>query len=339
MCTLYLLLKFALHTMYDKFMVRHMTAISNIEKEEQLRWVVLRGPQGAAGHVAAQAADDHQMRLCLFAREKRRINQSNMTVHTITAVIDWLMMFSLPAFILYVACNKVAQEDGQMAQQVEDIPYIFFYYLLLFVAWRIGLHAMVEVVEWRPHILRFLTVLAHIQLTEEEREEMKKLLDLDKDDTLLADQLHVTPRDDARLASAAPDAERAEPDGSVQAQAANGVTLRNRKGWYKRKMLLEFDWFNALLDQHPLSTVLLYLCFVFWLCFAVCVIIFIATSWASECKTIEARCKILDTYFEGDTISMPQEGDSFGRCLLMQPIALSLGTCANVLKNTHGVCY
>eukprot|EP01061_Rhynchopus_euleeides_P008787 TRINITY_DN17959_c1_g1_i1.p1 TRINITY_DN17959_c1_g1~~TRINITY_DN17959_c1_g1_i1.p1 ORF type:complete len:1479 (+),score=540.20 TRINITY_DN17959_c1_g1_i1:1-4437(+) len=333
-CALYMVLKLALHTVYDKFMVRHMTAISNIEKEEQLRWVVLRGPQGAAGHVVAQAADDHQMRLCLFAREKRHLNQSNMTVHTVTAVVDWLLMFSLPAFLLFIAANEVAEppEDGkQMAQLVGNIPYLFFHYLLMLFAWRLGLHASVEVVEHRPCILRFLTVMTHIQLTVEEREEMRALLDIGKDDTLLADQMHVT-RD-----GATPNPRDVGDEGDSPARAApTGVSLRNRRGWYKKKMLLEFDWFNALLDQHPLSTVLLYLCFLFWLGFAVCVIIFIATSWSSECKSINAECKVLDTYFTVGTVEMPQHGDGYGRCLLMNPVAYSLGRCAELLRRDDG---
>eukprot|EP01064_Diplonema_japonicum_P027467 TRINITY_DN3974_c0_g1_i1.p1 TRINITY_DN3974_c0_g1~~TRINITY_DN3974_c0_g1_i1.p1 ORF type:complete len:1294 (+),score=304.30 TRINITY_DN3974_c0_g1_i1:451-4332(+) len=340
-CLFYLLVKVAMNTAYDRFMIRHMTAISNIEKEEQLRWVILKGPQGAAGHVVAQAADDHQMRLCMFAREKKEVNTSNMIVHTIAAVTDWVLMFSVPPFFLYVGAYEVAEpgEDGkQMAQQIEQLPYCFYYYVFLLIAWRMLLKATVSIVENRPSVLRLLTILRHVLITLEEREEMKRLLALDSDDSQLAAQMHVR-RDDRQRESEGetPDVEmesvsdRERPPPPTSLGRASNVTLE-RKGWYKKRLLLKFDWFEALMDQHPLSFILMYFCLFFWLIFALCVVIFISTAWETECLSINATCKVLNTDTTAGDVTMPQVGDMFGRCTLLHPIAYSLRICSQKLK-------
>ncbi|KAJ9448282.1 hypothetical protein DIPPA_03117 [Diplonema papillatum] len=359
----YTVVKFALSVAYDRFMIRHMVAISNIEKEEQLRWVVLRGKRGAAGHVVAQAADVDQMRLSLFSREKRRVNASNMLVHTMAAVADWLLTFSFPAFALYVGANEVADtsndSDNEMAQEPENLPHCFFYYILLLLSLRLFMQSTVSMVESRPYIIRLVTVLQHVHLTKAEKAEMEMLLKLD-DDKTLARELKVgdvnpssgtllqpplpngAAEADVEMTAVGPDASNA-PAGSPTsfAGAPAGVTLQQR-GWYRKKMLLKFDWFDALMAENPLSPALLYICFLLWVALFVGIALFVVDSWEHECVSINATCKVLDHEpFGVSDVSLPQAGDLFGNCELLHPIAYSLRVCANQIVNasaTAPVC-
>eukprot|EP01060_Flectonema_neradi_P003594 TRINITY_DN12329_c0_g1_i1.p1 TRINITY_DN12329_c0_g1~~TRINITY_DN12329_c0_g1_i1.p1 ORF type:complete len:1525 (+),score=233.32 TRINITY_DN12329_c0_g1_i1:60-4634(+) len=333
----FILFKTILHCTYDKFMIRHMTAISHIEEEEQVRWVTLRGRRGAQGAVAAQAADDHQMRLVIFAKEKHEINVSNMMVHSFVGVLDWCMFFIFPVFFLYVACYAVAEPGNTgepMSQEVENIPYCFFYLVMMFFSWKLMLASSVAVVEARPIVVRLMTMIMYIPLSKEDKDEME--FAIEEDDTYLADKLqarHANQRPNQQ--SDTNDTEMRE-EGAADPNPGNGITV-SEVGIHRKRLLLHFDWLGAIISEHPMSMWLLYLCGVIYLIFIFLVAAFVATSWESGCETIQATCRIMDTEIYANVsntkfIEMPQEGQFPAGCALKHPIAYSLRVCAQYLK-------
>eukprot|EP01065_Artemidia_motanka_P041226 TRINITY_DN5307_c0_g1_i1.p1 TRINITY_DN5307_c0_g1~~TRINITY_DN5307_c0_g1_i1.p1 ORF type:complete len:2010 (+),score=579.91 TRINITY_DN5307_c0_g1_i1:57-6032(+) len=333
---LYLILRLAMHASYDMFLVRHMTAIRNIQEEEQLKWIVLKGPSGVAGHVAAQQADDTQMRLCLFAREKREIGIDNQIFHTATAVTDWVLQLVVPGCIVYLAAKQVAESedlDLDLAQQVGELPYIFFYFLLLIAAFRQMLGSASELVEHRSPIARVMTVVKWVMndsalLSEEELSEIDDLLSLDRDDSKLRSMLHV------QVGDPGSDDDSAEAPRGVSAEYVTHMRGRLTT----KKVLLHIDWFDEILQEHPFSLTLLYLCFVMWVVFLIAFLVFVFNSWSTECETVEARCFVQGTSVQTSApVHIPMTGDLYGQCTLMHPIAFALKVCANSLAHQNRV--
>eukprot|EP01063_Lacrimia_lanifica_P021805 TRINITY_DN2937_c3_g1_i2.p1 TRINITY_DN2937_c3_g1~~TRINITY_DN2937_c3_g1_i2.p1 ORF type:complete len:1573 (+),score=483.41 TRINITY_DN2937_c3_g1_i2:98-4816(+) len=342
---LYLIYKLFLHITYDRFMTRHMTAVANIDKEEQLRWVVLKGPEGAAGHVAAQAADDHQMRLCLFSREKQDVHTSNLVVHTCVAVLDWMLLFCVPVFYLYVAAHMVADREergytSKMWQRADRIPEAVFYFFLAMLFYRVAMSALVEIVENRPAILRLLTVLSFVELTDAERAEMGEVMSLKKGDEALISRMggeggggH---RNERELQEIDDGDDPAVPGTARDAPPAEGYRVKT-KGWYRKKLLLEFDWYAEILQQNPSSGALLYLCYAAWVVLLVILVVFIMTSWATECEPAQGTCTVLyDGYNLTSNITVAQEASEFGKCTLMAPVSYLLQRCANTQRQALG---
>ena len=331
----FICMKTIMHACYDKFMIRHMTAVRHIEEEEQVRWVTLRGRRGAQGAVSAQAADDHQMRLVIFAKEKREINISNMMVHTFIAVLDWCLFFIFPVFYLYVACHSVGEpgDSGeQMSQEVEDIPYCFFYLIMLFLSWKIMMAASVAVVEARPMVIRLMTIILSIPLSQQDKAEMEHAIE--EDDTYLADKLQAQRHQPNQRSGDDIEMQRRE-EGNQQ-DNPNGISV-SQSGVYRKRLLLHFDWLGAIINEHPMSMWLLYLIGVIYLVFIFLIAAFVSTSWESGCETIKASCRIMDTEIYANIsgsefIEMPQEGLFPAGCELRHPIAYSLRICAQFLK-------
>eukprot|EP01062_Namystynia_karyoxenos_P022156 TRINITY_DN18470_c0_g1_i1.p1 TRINITY_DN18470_c0_g1~~TRINITY_DN18470_c0_g1_i1.p1 ORF type:complete len:2218 (+),score=590.52 TRINITY_DN18470_c0_g1_i1:153-6656(+) len=331
---LYLLFRLLFNASYDMFLVRHMTAIKNIEDEEQLKWIVLKGPPGSAGNVAAQLADDNQMRLMLFAREKKDIHVDNTIFHVISAVTDWVLLFTVPCLLLYLSANQVKKTEDDaystdMAQQIHMLPFILYYYLLLIAAWRSTMQSAAELVEHRSPIARVLTIIKYVGMDrtlvgEAELEEIDQLLNLSDDDERLRGLLNVSRPDQPTDAQDG----QIEPPSGVRAEFVTHMRGRITTN----RVLLHIDWLDQILNQHTLSTVLVYICFCLWIVFALVILLFCIDNWVTECETMYARCHAAGTAVESpNRTRMPLQGDFFGRCSLLHPIAYSLSACANNL--------
>eukprot|EP00756_Hemistasia_phaeocysticola_P045245 Hpha_TRINITY_DN19003_c0_g1::TRINITY_DN19003_c0_g1_i1::g.138360::m.138360 len=327
-CLFYLILRAAFHGSYDGFVARHITAVHNIQEEEQLRWVVLQGPTGCAGHVACQQADDVQMRLCLYAREKREISIDNQLLHVFTLHFDWCLILLIPTFLVYHTASTAAEIENvtePLAQKIPELSMVLLYYFMMMISWRHFLGTSTALVEDRSAIARVVTLLKYAgknedMLSASEINEIDDLLSLDRDDHTLAALLHVAPG--------------GSEDGEDEVNGVRAEHVTHLGGRLtSNKVLLHIDWFDQIAQEHPLNCWLLFLCALAWLLFLVACLGFMSTSWRMDCGTISAKCFLLET---GETasqlISMPQVGDVYGHCSLMQPVALSLQLCVYKLR-------
>eukprot|EP01062_Namystynia_karyoxenos_P069615 TRINITY_DN65076_c0_g1_i1.p1 TRINITY_DN65076_c0_g1~~TRINITY_DN65076_c0_g1_i1.p1 ORF type:complete len:1885 (+),score=567.70 TRINITY_DN65076_c0_g1_i1:81-5657(+) len=327
----YLVLRQALLVCYDQFVTRHMAALRNLETEEQLNWVVLRGPSGCAGHIVPQQADDHQMRICMYTRSKKTLNTDSLFAHVVVVTVDWFFLLMLLPFYFYVGAWQVAREPddrAQMAQMPEEIPYSFFYFFAAVLALKWFNRCGYNLVAHRASVGRVLTLLTHCPLSEAEESEVAELLDIAKDDERLRQHLEVgLPL--SRSQSGPP---------TMAGQAAARVTARYAPTLTGSKLLLHVDWLDELQALYPASPVLLYISSVVWVAFIAALLGFMLQSWESECATIYARCGLLDGNVTlPRPVAMPQHGSYFGRCSLLHPVAYSLRLCARELLRSGTV--